>query len=393
MGITKEKQADELLISSQKREQVQAAAKQAITENKFIGLIEVAPRVGKTKIVIDALNTIEKEINVLVTAPRKEIFNSWKKEAITWKLRDNINITYCWSNGLKKIKDTYHLIIADEVHDYNLKVIAELRRHQLNGTRIFGITGTLDQASEFNLNNILSLTVHYRYSVDQAVRDGIVADYQIFCIGVPLGDDDRYVAAGKEDNPFYQTELEAYRYWDLQYTKAKQQNKWSSLKFLMSKRLNVIYNAKSKLNITQQLVEQVDRCIIFSGRQEIADQIGDTSFHSKSEKDTLDNLKEGKVNKLSVVSMVSMGVTIDNLKIAIFNQLKSGENLAIQQAMRTMNVDKGRKATIIIIYLKETQDEKWMLSALKGFNKDKITYCSINNLSIEDGNTIKCCPD
>ena len=75
-----------------KREQIQEEASLTIVANKFRGILEVAPRVGKSKIVIDALNTVEKEINVLITAPRKEIFKSWDQEIKTWNLRDNIKI-------------------------------------------------------------------------------------------------------------------------------------------------------------------------------------------------------------------------------------------------------------------------------------------------------------
>jgi hypothetical protein len=42
--------------------------------------------------------------------------------------------------------------------------------------------------------------------------------------------------------------------------------------------------------------------------------------------------------------------------------------------MRTMNLQGGKKATIWIVYLKETQDILWLTSALKGFEKDKIKW-------------------
>jgi superfamily II DNA or RNA helicase len=156
---------------------------------------------------------------------------------------------------------------------------------------------------------------------------------------------------------------------------------------LMSKRLDVIYNSKTKLEATKKILSLQDRAISFSGRQEIADQLGDESFHSKADKTALDRFKAGKINKLSVVSMVSMGVTIPDLKIAVFNQLKSEENLAIQQAMRVMNMEGGKKATIYIVYLKGTQDEVWMLSALQGFDPNKIKKIDLKDLP--DGNSIK----
>jgi superfamily II DNA or RNA helicase len=181
--------------------------------------------------------------------------------------------------------------------------------------------------------------------------------------------------------------LAAYTYWNDAYQKAKSRQQWSSLRFLMSKRLDVIYNSKTKLEATKKILSLQDRAISFSGRQEIADQLGDESFHSKADKTALDRFKAGKINKLSVVSMVSMGVTITELKVAVFNQLKSEENLAIQQAMRVMNMEGGKKATIYIVYLKGTQDEVWMLSALQGFDPSKIKKIDLKDLP--DENSIK----
>lgn len=358
-----------------KREQIQTMATDVTVANRFKGILEIAPRVGKTKITIDALNTVEKDIKVLILAPRKEIFKSWEAEIKKWGLRDNIEIEYLWSNSLKKNTKAYHLIIADEIHAYNLNVISLLSKEQLKGTRILALTGTLDGDTQYLVETTLKLNVLFSYSVKEAIEDKIIADYDIYCIGCSLDNTDKYILGGATKNTyFYQTELDAYTYWNNRYQVAKSQQRWSEIQFLTSKRLDIIYNSKTKFEASKMLVDGVDRCIIFSGRQNIADKLGDGSFHSKSDKKALTDFSEEVINKLSVVSMVSMGITIPNLKIAIFNQLKSGENLAIQQAMRTMNMEGGRKATIFIVYLKDTQDEVWMKSAIQGFEKSKIKF-------------------
>lgn len=362
-----------------KRIKIQKEASVAIIKNKFKGIIEVSPRVGKCKITIDSLGVVKKEINVLIVAPKIEIFKDWKKEIIKWKLNPKVSVDYVWSNSLKKNKKTYHLIIADEIHDYNAKVLGQLRIRSNNGTRILGLTGTLDSISEFNITNSLQITPIYTYSIDQAIKDKIIADYKIYCIGCELNNTDKYVIAGTEETPFLQTEKQAYDYWDNKYSKAVTQRKYSSLNFLMGKRKEIIYNSKTKIKVSKKLIKNIDRCLIFTGLQNVADQLGEASFHSKSEKINLVKFKNKVINKLAVVSMVSMGITIDDLKISIFNQLKSGENLAVQQAMRTMNKDTNKKAKIYIVYLKNTRDEEWLKSALNGFNHEKIKYCTIDN--------------
>lgn len=370
-----------------KREEIQLEATQAIIDNKFKGMIEVAPRVGKSKIVIDALNTVSIDLKVLIMAPRKEIFESWKIEFERWGLRDNISVDFLWSNSLKKNTNTYNLIICDEVHAYNLNVLSLLTKEQAKGTRILSITGTLDGNTQYLLETMLKQELLYSYTVAEAIEDQIVADYEIICVGCELDTVDAYVIAGNQEKSFLQTEAAAYKYWNDKYQIAKSRQQWSSLRFLTSKRLDVIYNSKTKLEATKKILKLNTRVISFSGRQEIADQLGDESFHSKADKTALERFKDGKINKLSVVSMVSMGVTIPDLKVAVFNQLKSEENLAIQQAMRVMNMEGGKKATIYIVYLKNTQDEVWMLSALQGFDQNKIKKIDLKDLP--NGNKTK----
>ena len=357
-----------------KRSEVQKQASDTIVENRFNGILFVSPRVGKCKITIDALNTVEKNIKVLITAPQLSILEDWKREIVTWNLTSNVEVDYIWSNSLKKNKDNYHLIIADECHSYNLKVLSELRYHQIKGTRILGLTGTLTQQDEFNLDNILSITPFFTYTFENAIEDNIIADYEIICVGVDLDDEDKYITAGTETAPFQQTEKAAYTYWDSQYKNAVSAGRYKNLRFLMSKRTNIIYTSKAKLNATKELLASMDdRCLIFTGRQEVADQLGDGAFHSKANKLNLEKFKDGSIEKLAVISIISMGITIPNLKIAVFNQLKSVESLCIQQTMRTMNLQGNAKAIIYIVYLKGTQDEIWMNSALQGFEKSKIT--------------------
>jgi superfamily II DNA or RNA helicase len=359
-----------------KREKIQKEASDAVVLNRFNGILFVSPRVGKCKITIDALNTVDKTIKVLIMAPQLSILEDWKREIVTWNLVDNIEVEYVWSNSLKKNKDTYNLIIADECHSYNLKVLAELRKRQIKGSRILGLTGTLTQQDEFNLGNILSLVPFYTYTFAQAIKDKIIADYEIICVGVPLDDTDKYVLAGTEAAPFNQTELEAYSYWDSRYKRDVVQGKYKNLRFLMSKRTGIIYNSRSKVAATKAIVDdpKMGRCLVFTGRQEIANQIGEGCYHSNANKSSLEDFKNGTINKLSVISMISMGITIPNLKVAVFNQLKSVESLCIQQTMRAMNLQGKSKAKIYIVYLKGTQDEIWMASALQGFEKTKIKW-------------------
>lgn len=357
-----------------KRAKIQNEGTKAIIDNNYRGIIDVSMRVGKTKLVIDALNHISKPKRVLIMAPQKTILKSWKEEVKKWNLEDHITVDYIWSNSIKKINKNYDLIIADECHCYNQSVLDYLRKHQIFGTRILGLTGTLDDVAAFNLENTLGLKTIYKYSFEQAIEDKIVADYHITCIGCYLDDTREIIQCGTKEKPFYQTETKAYKYWDNLYKDKVSKRNFSNLQFIGSKRLEIIYNSQTKLEKTLELVEEKERCLIFTGRQIIADKIGEASYHSKSNKNTLDKFKKEEINKMSAIGMVSLGVTFPNLKVAIFNQLKSVESLCIQQTFRVMSLEENKKAEIYITYLKGTQDEKWLKSAIGAFDKNKITF-------------------
>ena len=72
--------------------------------------------------------------------------------------------------------------------------------------------------------------------------------------------------------------------------------------------------------------------------------------------------------------MTNMGITIPNLKVGIFHQMKSSEESAIQKVMRMCNVEQDEIAEIYITYFINTIDEEWVKKALSGLNPEKIIY-------------------
>lgn len=66
-----------------KRDEIQKLASFNIIKNKFNTLIDIAPRVGKSKICIESFNTLTNK-SILVTAPYNSILESWKNEISKW---------------------------------------------------------------------------------------------------------------------------------------------------------------------------------------------------------------------------------------------------------------------------------------------------------------------
>lgn len=358
------------------RNQIQSNIVNSILENSFTGIIDVAPRVGKSKIVCDAIKA-SKCKKILITVPYNSIIESWNNELQKWKVPKKFKITIINQRSLHlEDPSKYELLICDEVHMLSENQIESVK----NFSRVFGLSGSISDKTEKLLKKELNLKIFLTYSIEDAIRDSIIADYEIKLIPVMLDDNEKYLTAGTKDKPFLTTEYKQYQYLTSQFEKFKRLS-WNNSKLNVvkmsaaNKRANLIYNAKSKIAIAKELIDTQDRALIFTARTEVADSFSD-SYHSKSPDDTLDKFFEGTINKLSVCEMTNMGITFPNLKTGIFHQMKSSEENAIQKVMRMCNMEDDEIATIYITYFANTVDEEWTRKALSGLNPDKITIIS-----------------
>lgn len=357
-----------------KRDEIQKLVSFNIIKNKFNTLIDIAPRVGKSKICIESFNSLINK-SILVTAPYNSILESWKNEITKWS---NNNSYYTFINQ-RSLDNTdlnlYDYIICDEVHTLSLNQKYLLQPFK---DKILGITGSLAEDTKWELYNELNLKLSFTYSIEEAIEDGIISDYMIYLHPIQLDSKNKYYKVKIKKQEIVMTELDAYNFYTKEFEKYKnlsyQSPFYSNVKMnYAGKRADFIYNSNSKIAAVNNYLNTInEKCLIFTARTKIADLLCEDSFHSKSNPDSLNNFIENKIDKLSVVDCVSMGITFPNLKLAILQQLKSSEELAIQKILRTMNLEDEKTASIHIFYYKNTVDEQWCLKALNKFNKEKI---------------------
>jgi superfamily II DNA or RNA helicase len=358
--------------------------------------IDVAPRVGKSKIICDTINMLRSSSlhsKILITVPYTSIINSWKTEFQKWNV-DAKNIDVVCQRSLDKYlaNNDYEYIFSDEIHtlsEYQIEVLQEYL--EVNTTRkLVGLTGSLSKETLSNLKDAFSIVKADSVSIEEAIEYGFIASFKIRCIGLSLDGKDKYIEAGSKKKKFKTTEQANYNFLEKQFKKFRglawyaendsDKAKWNKMKMLYaSKRANLLYTAKSKVALAKKLMLEHDRALCFTARTSVADTLAkDTSgvsYHSKSSSDTLQEFFDGKYNRLYVCEMTNMGITFPNLKVGIFHQLKSSEESAIQKIMRMCNFDDGKEAEIIILYYKNTVEESsWLPKALEGFSKERIAY-------------------
>jgi superfamily II DNA or RNA helicase len=336
------------------------------------GILLLAPRFGKCRTSIHALNKLKPE-SILIAYPDNKIKESWQADFEELGFDDSI-VTYTTHLSLKKLVDqSFDVVIIDEIHllsEAQIEVCKDL--FDVNG-QILGLTGTLSSWTERTLEEELDLHVIATYPIEKAIEEGVIVDYEINVIRVPLDNITLIDYKGK-------MKTEKKQFEALTWVINKLQNSGSDTMFMRLARMRLIQSSLAKCNATKRLLaaHKDERVLVFCGVTKIADSLGIPSYHSKSsEKKLFEDFAEGKGNHLAVVKIGNTGVTYKPLNKVIINYFDSNaENLA-QKINRCMAMEYNtpdKKAHIYIVSTTEPTELKWLKKALEFFDETKIKY-------------------
>jgi superfamily II DNA or RNA helicase len=336
------------------------------------GILNLCPRFGKIRTTINILKKLKKP-KILIAYPDNEIKKSWEADFKELKY-DSSNVTYTTHLSIKKyIDEEYDIIIIDEIHLLSENQIEACKDLFSNNACILGLTGTLSKYTEITLNEELELYVVAHYSIDQAIQEGVIVDYQITVVKVPLDDIVLNDYKGKKRSE--KKQFDSYA-WVID----KLERDRKPTMFLRLARMRIIQSSLAKTNATKALLARYkkERVLVFCGVTKIADSLGIPSYHSKSdEKELFQEFAAGEGNHMAVVKIGNTGVTYKPLDRVIINYFDSnGENLAqkINRCMAFEYNNPDKKAQIYIISSNEPVELKWLSKALEFFDKDKIKY-------------------
>ena len=347
--------------------------------DKRWGILNLCPRFGKIYTTINILEQMDKNTSILIAYPDAKIKDSWVEDFKTRKYT-NTNITYTTHLSLHKHEtNSFDLVIIDEIHllsDNQLDVCENLFDYN---KQVLGLTGTLSTWTETEIWERLRLPVLANYSIKQAIEEGVIVDYQITVLKVPLDTSTPITIKGKS-----RTEKKHFDACSWVIQSLDEQGKNTMM--LRLKRMRLIQGSTAKLNMTKAVLNKYadERILVFCGTTDIADSLGIPSHHSKSsDKEAFKKFAEGEGNHMAVVKIGNTGVTYKPLNKVILNYFDSNaENLAQKvnrcMAMEYNNPDK--KAQIYIISTNEPVEEKWLNKALEFFDKDKIKVVNIDKI-------------
>jgi|GEM_PF-6581036 len=348
------------------------------------GRLLLAPRIGKSKLIIDLIKR-DKYDSILWVTPSAKLaeedipreFEIWKGKRFLKKLT-----TTTWM-GLDNIQGHYDLVVFDEEQFITEANIRPIRMGWLTYNNIISMTGTETRHEDkLALYKELGLKVIYKISINQAVDIGLLSDYSIKVVGVDMSPDKTY-KAGTKAKPFLTTEGKNYEYLS-KVIDASPGGKDKMFKIF--NRMRAVKNSPSKLTAAKYLINTLPgRRLIFSGSIAQAELLSKNTYHSKTNGENLRKFKAGEIDEIAMVNTGGVGETYKAIDHLIMVQTDSDNNgLTSQKICRTLLSQKGYEATIWIICLKQTKDVAWVRSTLQSFDKEKVEYINFKDLKNEN---------
>jgi superfamily II DNA or RNA helicase len=354
------------------RDQRQAEfANMWIKSGKF-GILNLCPRFGKIRTTINIMRQTKPK-SILIAYPDNKIKDSWITEFEELEYHPS-GVTYTTHLSLHKHKDNkYDMVIIDEIHLLSDNQLIATKDLLNQNDVVLGLTGTLSRFTEDTLFEHLELCVVATYTIEQAIKEGVIVDYEIIVRMIALDDKVKQNYKGKIRTE--KKQFDAYT-WGINQSERDGKNTM----FLRLARMRIIQNSLAKRECTKRILQNFkdERILVFCGVTKIADQLGIPSYHSKKkEKEAFEDFASGEGNHMAVVKIGNTGVTYKPLNKVIINYFDSNaENLAQKinrcMAMEYNNPDK--KAIIYIISSNEDVELNWLKKALAFFDKSKIKY-------------------
>jgi len=355
------------------RDEIRKEALAVTKEYRQCG-VHVATGGGKTFIGLSHMNDLFQENGrFLVVAPKLSIRKEWIAEASKHGLEHLSGfMDFSTYLSLDKQSHNYTAIYLDECH--SLKDSHDEWLSNYKGI-ILGLTGSPPRfkTSEKGRMVYKYCPIVYTYETDNAVDDKILNDYRIIVHKIPLGKTNT-VKVTTKTKTWFNSEENIYNYWTKRIDEASSGKELSMMRVM---RMRAMMEFPSKEILASKILHSnTDKILLFANTQDQADKFKILSCHSNNPKseENLERFKSGNVKKLSCVHQLSEGINIPDLRIGIIMHAYGNERKLTQRLGRLLRLPPDQCSIIHVLCHADTVDEEWVRSALKDFDKSKITW-------------------
>ena len=377
------------------KDQEQRTALNLWAKAGFCGSVIAGTGFGKSRIGVLAIAHILKQNSrgnkkaALILVPTVQLQDQFKEEFAKWNLEhclDKVDIL-CYQSAYKLIGHHYDIVVCDEIH---LGLSEEYRKFFKYNIydNLLCMTATPPEEFEYReLLNTLSPTV-YEITLDKCVELGIVSPYKITCMPVSLTKQERKDYKDINNKFLYwKYQLGQFDAWDtaksiMGNANASPQDKQAAAQFYRCIRARkvIVDFACNKITKFKKLYSNntESKILVFSGANEFTDKLCDSiapnamAYHSKKTKKqkdlALESFKNGEINVLCSTKALNQGFDVPNANMGILCGITSKSLSMIQRVGRLVRFKEGKIGNIIILYVADSQEEKWLKNATKNLN-------------------------
>jgi|TARA_R100000081_G_scaffold17729_1_gene7281 superfamily II DNA or RNA helicase len=376
------------------KDEEQRKALNAWAKNKFVGSIIAGTGFGKSRCGVIAvgktLDNIE-DSRAVVIVPTTQLQEQFKQEFIKWDYEhvlERVDIL-CYQSAYKLEDEHYTIVVCDEVH---LGLSPEYRKFFENNTfdRLLCMTATPPEDIEYKEILFEMSPLVYRISLDKCVELGLVSPYEIYCMPVELTATEQ-ADYKKANNLFvyYKYKLGQFDAFDqARYIMgpgkhaASNEDKAAAAQFYRAirNRKAVVDHADNKIAELQKIVIRNvgEKLLVFGGSNEFTNKLAEATepfsatYHSgirkKAKDKALVDFRSGDKPVLCSTKALNQGFDVADATMAVICGLTSKALTMIQRVGRIIRYQEGKVGKIFILYVKDSQEEKWLKSSVKSLN-------------------------
>lgn len=335
---------------------------------------------------IQQMNSRHPLRSALIIVPTVELKKQWEKHIKTHEL---VNSTVMVVNTAIRKKYDCHLLVLDEIHRYAANTFQKVF-NQVKYHFILGLTATFTRNDMKHYLVERHCPVLFEMTLQEAKDKSYVSDFDLYNLSIPLTLTDKITYDDLDhkfnyyfswfEHDFHKVKLclddQTYcSHYAAKTGVTPQEVKVKAINFfrVMGKRKMFLYGNSSKLRLVKEILEKYpQKAIVFAETTEFADSVtqvmGEScrSAHTGiPNKQRDENLKEfadpdSKVRILSTSKMFDEGIDLPDIEIAIIASGTSSKRQSIQRIGRAIRKKAGKKAMIVNLYIKNSQEMKWV---------------------------------
>lgn len=351
---------------------------------------------GKSRVGIMAVGELlrRNEGRGLVLVPTNQLQDQFADEFGKWgydDVLDRVDIL-CYQSACKLSGETYTVTVADEVH-LGLSPVYRTIFTDNTHNKLLCMTATLPEEPEYRTLLVNLAPPVYTITLDECVAKGLVAPYKINCIAVELTDEERkeYKTA---NNMFvhYKYKLGQFDAFNRanqilanpQSASAEDKKNAAMFYKAIRDRKDIVQKAHNKILYTAQIAKAMPdkKILTFGGSNEFTDAmhgeitnegIPAARYHSKlktkEKNQALKDFKDSTVKVLCSTKALNQGFDVHDANLGIICGLDSKALQMIQRVGRLLRLsDKDKVGEVIVLYVKDSQEEKWLQNAIKNLS-------------------------